>query len=126
MTGEEKRKVITIEMDALRRSCRISKRERITNERIKDLMGLKETVLEEIKRKQLIWFGDVKRMSDERLPKMSMEYNPQKRKKRGRPRQTWYDGVKLACSEKGIKEEWCMDRERWRGFLEIRRQHQMP
>ncbi|XP_023227988.1 mucin-5AC-like [Centruroides sculpturatus] len=54
MTGEEKRKV---EMDALRRSCRISKRERITNERIKDLMGLKEMVLEEIKRKQLILFG---------------------------------------------------------------------
>ncbi|XP_067145517.1 uncharacterized protein [Centruroides vittatus] len=57
MTGEEKRKVTTVEMDALRRLCRILKRERITNEKIKDLIGLKETVLEDIWRKQLIWFG---------------------------------------------------------------------
>ncbi|XP_023241297.1 uncharacterized protein LOC111639631 [Centruroides sculpturatus] len=110
MTGKEKSNNNSISSVALRRSCRISKRERITN----DLMVLKETVLEAIQRKQLIWFGHVKIISNNRFLKMSMKYISQKKKKRGRPRQIWYDRVKLACSENGIKEEWCMDRVRWK------------
>jgi hypothetical protein len=41
-----------------------------------------------IDRKRLQWYGHVKRMQEERLPKLIMEWIPEERRKRGRPRKT--------------------------------------
>lgn len=60
-----------LEMDMLRRSCSVSRRERVTNERIKQLMGVEDTIAENIERKQLAWYGHVKQMTDDRLPKQA-------------------------------------------------------
>ena len=49
-------------MDALRRSAWISKLDRKTNEYIREKMDAPDTVLDEITRKQLIWYGHVERM----------------------------------------------------------------
>jgi hypothetical protein len=58
-------------MDVLRRSARKSRLERIKNERIKEIMGVKEKpdIIDIIDRKRLQWYGHVKRMQEERLPK---------------------------------------------------------
>ena len=62
-------KILSTEMDVLRRSARKSSIERIKNEHIKEIMGLKEKLdsIDNIERKRLQWYGQVKRMQDERL-----------------------------------------------------------
>jgi len=54
-------------------------------------MGVKEKpdIIDIIERKRLQWYGHVKRMQEERLPKLIMEWIPGERRKRGRPRRTW-------------------------------------
>jgi hypothetical protein len=46
-------------MDALRRSARISKLDRKMNEYITEKMYVQDTILDDITRKQLIWYGHV-------------------------------------------------------------------
>ena len=70
-------------MDVLRRSARKSGIEIIKNEHIKEIMGMKQKldIIDIIERKRLQWYGHVKRMQDERLPKLIMEWIPGERKK---------------------------------------------
>jgi hypothetical protein len=51
-------------------------------------MGVKEKpgIIDIIERKMLQWYGHVKRMQEERLTKLIMEWIPEERRKRGRPR----------------------------------------
>ena len=85
-------------MSKLMRSARKSRIERIKNEHIKEIMGVKEKpdVIDIIERKRLQWYGHVKRMQDERLPKLIMEWIRGERRKRERPRKTWKEGVRAA------------------------------
>ena len=55
---------LSTEMDVLRRSARKLRMERIKNEHIKEIMGLKEKpdIVDIIERKRLQWYGHVKRM----------------------------------------------------------------
>ena len=70
-------------MDVLRRSARKSRIGRIKNEHIKEIMGVKEKpdIIDIIERKRLQWYGHVKRMQDERLPKLIMERIPGERRR---------------------------------------------
>jgi len=61
-------KMLSTEMDVLRRSARKSRMERTKNERIKEIMGVKGK-LDIIEKKRLQWYGHVKRMPEERIPK---------------------------------------------------------
>jgi len=69
--------------------------ERIKNEHIKVIMGVKEKldIIDIIERKRLQWYGHVKRMQDERLQKLVMEWIPGERRQRGSPRKMWMEGV---------------------------------
>jgi len=60
---ERSRRVLEVaEMDAIRRSMRISRKERIRNEEIKQRMeGL---IMDDIKRKQLVWYGYVQTIEE--------------------------------------------------------------
>jgi hypothetical protein len=81
-------------MDALRRSARIFKLDRKTNEYSRGKMDAQDMILDDITRKQLIWYGHVERMDPIRLPKIMIHWKPEGRKKqRGRPRRTWKDGI---------------------------------
>ena len=59
LTENNKRWVKTTEMDALRRSSRISRKERIRNVTIRQQIGLEETIIKEIEENQLTWYGHV-------------------------------------------------------------------
>jgi hypothetical protein len=59
LTENNKRRVEATEMDALRRSLRISRKERIKNVTIRQQMGLEETIVKEIEQNQLTWYGHV-------------------------------------------------------------------
>jgi hypothetical protein len=83
-------KILSTEMDVLRRLTRKSRMERIKNEHIKEIMGVKEKpdIIDIIDRKSLQWYGHVKRMQEERLPILIMEWIAGERRKKGRPRKT--------------------------------------
>jgi len=73
LTENNKRRVEATEMDALRRSLRISRTERIRNVTIRQQIGLEETVRKEIEQNQLKWYAHVQRMAEGRLPQNSIE-----------------------------------------------------
>jgi len=66
---DDRRRINGTEMDALKRSARISKLDRKTNEYIREKMNKQDTILDEITGKQLIWYDHVERMDPTRLPK---------------------------------------------------------
>jgi hypothetical protein len=94
-------------MDAVRRSARISKLGRKTNEYIRGKMDAQDVILGYITRKQLICYGHVERMDPVRLPKIMINWKPEGREKRGRPRRKWKDGIYTAVSGRGPRMgEW--------------------
>jgi len=90
-------------MDVLR-SARKSRMERIKNEHIQEIMGVKgkPDIIHIIEQKRLQWYGDVKRMSEERIPKLIMDWIPRERRKRERPRKTWMEGIQAAMTTRNL------------------------
>ena len=64
-------KLNSTEMDFWRRSARISRKDKIRNNIIKQKINVTRSLLEDIKTKQLQWYGHVQRMEEGRLPKKS-------------------------------------------------------
>ena len=56
-------------MDSWRRWARISRKDKIRNNIIKQKINVTRSLLEDIKTKQLKWYGHVQRMEEGRLPK---------------------------------------------------------
>jgi hypothetical protein len=56
-------------MDALRRSSKISRKERIRNVTIRQQIGLEETIIKAIEQNQLTWYNNVQRMAGRNYPK---------------------------------------------------------
>jgi hypothetical protein len=93
-------------MDVLRRSARKSRMERIKNEHIKEIMGVKgkPDIIDIIEKNGLQWYGHVKRMPEERISTLIMEWIPWERRKRGRPRKTWMEGVQAAMTTRNLEQ----------------------
>jgi hypothetical protein len=68
LTERYKKRIEAVEMDALRRSMRISRMDKIRNEEIRLRMGIEGTIINDIERKQLNWYGHVQRMGQTGLP----------------------------------------------------------
>ncbi|PSN43730.1 hypothetical protein C0J52_26785 [Blattella germanica] len=66
-------KLHSTEMDFWPGSARISWRDKIRNTLIGENIKVKGSLTEDIKTAQLRWFGHVKRMREDRLPKMIYE-----------------------------------------------------
>ena len=67
--GKKVTKLNSTEMDFRRRSARISRKDKIMNNIIKQKMNVTRSLLEDIKTKQLKLYGHVQRMEEGRLPK---------------------------------------------------------
>ena len=66
--------IIYIIQSYTRRSARISRKDKIRNNVIKKKMNVTRSLLEDIKTKQLQWYGHVQRMEEGRLPKEVLEW----------------------------------------------------
>jgi len=111
---DDRRRINTTEMDALRRSARICKLDRKTNEYIRGKMDAQDIIWDDITRKQLIWYGHVKRMDPTRLPNIMIHLNPEGRKKQGRPQRTWKDGIYTAMNERDLRMGEWNSRRQWK------------
>ena len=52
-------------------------------------------------------------MPEERIPKLIMEWIPRERRKRGRPRKTWMEGVQAAMTTRNLQTDQWRNREEW-------------
>jgi len=84
LTENNNRRVKATEMDALGRSSRISREERIRNVTIRQQIGLEETIIKEIEQNQLTWYGHVQRVAEGRLLKIALKWMPKQKRARGR------------------------------------------
>jgi hypothetical protein len=100
-------------MDALRKSFRISRKDRIINVTIRQQIGLEETIIKEIEQNQLPWYGYVQRMAEGRFPKISLKWRSKQKRPRGRPKKNWMEGIKKAVNERNLKEGQWEDRKQW-------------
>jgi hypothetical protein len=82
ITTREVNKILSTEMDVLRRSAIKSRLERIRNENINEIMGVKGKP-DIIEKERLQWYGYVKRIPEERIPKLILQWVPEERRKRG-------------------------------------------
>ena len=106
-------KLNTTEMDFWRRSARISRKDKIRNNIFKQKMNVTRSLLEDIKTIQLKWYGHIQRMEEGRLPKKVMKWSPPRRRKRGRPKLTCAEEIRVLMEEKGLMEEDWNNRDKW-------------
>jgi hypothetical protein len=111
----ETNKIVSTEMDVLRRSAKKSRVKRIKNDQVKELMGVKEKpdIIDIIERKRPQWYGHVKRMPEDRIPKLIMEWIPRERRNRERSRKTWMEGVQAAMTTRNLEPDQMRNREEW-------------
>ena len=89
-----------MEMNYWRRCCRLTLKDRVRNDVIRERMKVEKSVVDEIEEKQLQWYGHLRRMSPSRMPKKIYEWIPAERRKRGRPRMVWHQNVEEARAKK--------------------------
>ena len=113
LTANNKRRVEATEMDALRGSSRISRKERIRNVTVRQQIGLDETIINEIEQNRQTWYGHVQRMAEGRLPKIALTWMPKQKRARGRPKKNWMEGIRKAMNERNLNEGQWEDRKQW-------------
>jgi hypothetical protein len=77
-------------------------------------MNVTRSLLDDIKTKQLQWHGHVQRTEERRLPEEVMKWRPPGRRKRGRRKLTWAEGIRGLMAGKGLMEEDWNDGSNWR------------
>ena len=81
LTENNKRRVEATEMDSLRRTSIISRKERIRNVTVRQQIVLEEPIIKEFEQNRLTWYGHVQRMAEGRLPKLALKWMPKRKKK---------------------------------------------
>ena len=66
---------------------------------------MKPGIIDIIEQRRLQWYGHVKRMPEERKPKLIMDWIPRERRKRGRARKAWMEGVQAAMTTRNLGSE---------------------
>jgi hypothetical protein len=114
LNRRQKSKLLATEMDYWRHSARKSRRERIRNTVIREMMKVEKTILGRIEQKQLQWCGHVKRMENGRVLKTIMEWETEGRRRKGRPLGTWIDGIRYSMEKYRLRVEDATHRKEWR------------
>jgi hypothetical protein len=58
-------------------------------------------------------------MEDCRIARQVAEWNPQGKRRRGRPANTWEDGIRDNMQRRNLKDEGCFDRELWKKIMSL-------
>lgn len=94
LNAENTRKLRAFEMQSFRKVLHISWRQHVTNAEVARRAGIIEgNIIDLIRTRQRKWLNNVLQMDNERLPKISLESHHLDRRRRGRPRACWIDGV---------------------------------
>ena len=114
------RKIQTFFNTCLRRIYNIQWQEKIRNEDLWERAG-QEPVAEQILRKKWVWIGHTLRKPASSTTRQALTWNPQGKRKRGRPRNSWRRDTEAELKQLGTN--WSgmtravQNRVRWRGSL---------
>ena len=61
----------------------------------------RQSSTDSIEENQLIWYGHVQRMGQDRLPKKTMRRILREHRKKGRPKKTWIEPIRRSMSDRG-------------------------
>ena len=94
-------RITTCEMRCLRRAVNKTRRDKIRNSVIREMVGTTD-VMHHIEHQRIKWFGHLMRLPTQHPAQRAyiMKFNGNKA--RGRPRKTWSDGVKETLTAHGI------------------------
>lgn len=114
-------KITASEMKYLRRSLGKTKRDRIRNRNIREVLEI-EALTDLVEKKQLQWYGHLTRMNNERNPKKIYNMKCEGRRGKGRPRMKWEENIKTAAAKRNINQignlrDLAQDRKKFRKWL---------
>ena len=82
-----------------------------------------------LRQRRLRWLGHVHRLDAERIPRQAMEWRPNGKRGRGRPRMTWYSTVEKDLSSIelswDIAAQFTEDQQAWRTCIALCAAHGM-
>ena len=110
---ENEKRMNTAEMRMIRRMCRVSLRDRCSNEELRARMHL-EPASSIMRRNRLRWYGHVFRMDEKEWVKRSWKYELTGKRPRGRPKKTWDETVANDRRLFGLTPNDALDRHLWR------------
>jgi hypothetical protein len=116
LNTQQANKLLATEMDFWK-SARKSRKVKVRNVTIREVMEVRKNILEVIEEKRLRWFGHVKRLPENRLPLKVLEWELEGTRRRGRPKERWIEGVRRSMTNRGLTEEDTRDRDRWRSLV---------
>ena len=123
-TSTVTRKLQTFINNCLRRIFNIYWPEKITNIELWK-RAEQSPVAETIKKRKFGWIGHTLRRPENNISRQALEWNPQGKRKQGRPRETWKRKMEKEIREEG--KTWgeirmmAKNRVRWRSFVEALR-----
>ena len=122
LTNRDWSRVQAAEMRTLRAIVDKTKRDRIRNETIREMVGV-TSVRNVIENSQLRCLGHVERMDGMRTVRRRWNWLPDGRRSVGRPRKRWRDGVEELLERRGIdniealRDQEAFERTNWRRRL---------
>ena len=114
-TGSDNKLEVT-EMKMCRWACGHTLRDNVRNENTKERLKA-ESIAERCRKARLRWFGLVKRRDQDYVGIHNLEMVPPGRRKRGRPKQIWMDGVNRDIRAIGTTKDEVHDRTGWRRIV---------
>ena len=75
-------------------------------------MNVKNSVIDYVTCKQLNWYGHIRRMPEERIPRRVWEWCPP-------GKNTWMQEIMTEMKTKGLEEEDWNDRDEWRRTIKL-------
>ncbi|PFX30003.1 Transposon TX1 uncharacterized 149 kDa protein [Stylophora pistillata] len=93
-TNQTSQKLQTFVNKCLRRILKISWTDRVTNEMLWELAG-EEPIITQISKRKWRWIGHILRKPANNITRQALRWNPQGKRKRGRPRNSWRRGIDL-------------------------------
>ena len=117
-----KSRIQAAEMRVLRLVRVVTRRDRIRNINIRRMLGI-QPLLDGIEKSKLRWYGHVKRMNEERLPRKYLDCQQAGKRTVGWSRKRWKEGVDEALRRRGtiaweVEEGRDFDdRDGWRQLL---------
>ena len=116
-TKQTSQKLQTFVNKCLRRILKISWTDRVTNEMLWELAG-EEPIITQISKRKWRWIGHILRKPANNITQQALRWNPQGKRKRGRPRNSWRRGVESQMRNWGhtwvTLGRFAQDRTRWR------------
>jgi hypothetical protein len=119
MKAEDMQRLERAERMMVRWMCGVSLKNRISSEELNGRLGL-ESIDEVVRRGRLGWFGHLERKGRDDWVSACRNIDVGGTRQRGRGRKTWNECVRKDMDLLGLKEEWALDRIKWRGVLMVK------